>query len=125
MENRRRKGSVYERLAAIYLQNQGLRILHRNFHDGRKGEIDLVCDDRGTLVFAEVKYRKRHTAGYAEEAVTPLKQRTICNTARYYVCRYHIEDTRPMRFDVIAIEDTDTPGRVHIRWIRNAFAYRY
>lgn len=121
MENRRRRGSQYEQLAACYLKEQGVRILHCNFRDGRRGEIDLVGDDHGTLIFVEVKYRANHSAGYAEEAVTWTKQRTICNTARYYICRYGIPENRSMRFDVIAIHRTDVPGQVHVRWIKDAF----
>lgn len=122
--NRRGTGSKYEQLAAMYLMNQGVQILYRNFRDGRKGEIDLVADDHGTLVFIEVKYRSGHTSGYAEESVTPFKQRTIRSTARYYICRYGVPETRPMRFDVIAMEGTNTPGRVRVRWIRDAFPGR-
>lgn len=121
MTNLRRKGERYEQIAALYLMQHGVRILERNFHDGRKGEIDLVGEDHGTILFIEVKYRAGHDAGYAEEAVTPFKQRTICQTARYYLCRNPRYYNRNMRFDVVAIEDTDTPGRIHIRWIRNAF----
>lgn len=124
MQNRRRRGEQYERIAALYLEQNGLRILDRNFHNSKKGEIDLIADDAGTLVFIEVKYRSGHTAGYAEEAVTLAKQRTICEAARFYLCRYRIPDTRPMRFDVIALQDTQTKGRIHIKWIRDAFEAR-
>lgn len=121
MQNRRRRGERYERIAALYLRQNGLRILHHNFHNSKKGEIDLIADDAGTLVFVEVKYRRSHAAGYAEEAVTRSKQRTIIEAARFYLCRYGIPDTRPMRFDVIAIQDTETEGQVQIKWIRDAF----
>lgn len=121
MANLRRKGELYEQLASQYLQRHGVRILDRNFHDGRRGEIDIVGEDHGTIIFVEVKYRAGHDAGYAEEAVTPYKQSTICQTARYYLCRKPYYYNRNMRFDVVAIEDTDVQGQVHIRWIRNAF----
>lgn len=124
MENRRRRGEQYERIAALYLRQNGLRILDHNFHNSKKGEIDLIADDAGTLVFVEVKYRSSHAAGYAEEAITLTKQRTICEAARFYLCRYRIPDTRPMRFDVIAIQNTHVKGQVHIKWIRDAFQAR-
>lgn len=121
MENRRRKGTQYEQIAAMFLIRHGVRILHRNFRDGRKGEIDIIADDHGTLLFVEVKYRASHAAGYAEESVTWSKQRTICKTARYYICRYRVPADQPMRFDVIAIQRTNTEGQVHVKWIRDAF----
>lgn len=121
MTNLRRKGEQYEKLAALYLRKHGVRILDHNFHDGKRGEIDLIGDDHGTILFIEVKYRAGHNAGYAEEAVTLYKQQTIIRTAQYYLCRKPFYYNRNMRFDVVAIEDTDTEGQVHIRWIRNAF----
>lgn len=105
----------------MFLVRHGVRILDLNFRDGKRGEIDIVGDDGGTLIFVEVKYRSSNKAGYAEESVTWTKQRTICKTARYYLCRYAIDDTRPMRFDVIAINGTETEGQVHVKWIRDAF----
>ena len=47
-------GRAAERLVAARLRRQGWRILERNART-RTGEIDLVCLDRRTLVFVEVK----------------------------------------------------------------------
>jgi len=49
-------GKQGERIAADYLKKNGYRVLYRNFHSKRGGEIDLVCRDcRATaLVFVEV-----------------------------------------------------------------------
>lgn len=102
MENRRRLGAAYEERAAEYLQGLGYRILERNFRC-RLGEIDLIAEEGGVLVFLEVKYRKNDRYGTPAEAVTPAKQRTICRVADYYRMSRHIPESRSCRFDVAAI----------------------
>ena len=46
--NRKETGAVYEQAAAEYLEQQGCRILEKNFRS-RYGEIDLVAEEAGTL----------------------------------------------------------------------------
>ena len=41
----------------------GYKILYRNFNGRSGGEIDIVCRDRDTLVFVEVKTRTREDFG--------------------------------------------------------------
>ena len=117
--NKRVLGAHYEALAAAWLEKKGIRILQRNFRT-RFGEIDLVAlDERAgapVLVFIEVKYRNSHFAGYAEEAVTVKKQKTIKYIADYYMVRYRVHEKMPCRFDVIAFQN----GR--LRHIENAFS---
>lgn len=112
--NKRKLGSEKEAAAARYLSGLGYRILARNFYT-RTGEIDLVAWEDGYLVFIEVKYRKSCTFGCPEEAVTPAKQRTILQTARYYMLANGYPETTPCRFDVVAVTDKET------RLIKNAF----
>ena len=114
--NRRRVGSAYERTAANWLRAHGCRILEQNFNC-RFGEIDLIAADGRTLVFVEVKYRKNASSGLPEEALSSTKIRRICRTADYYRIRHGIPETRPCRFDVIAIQGTE------IRHHKNAFDY--
>lgn len=112
--NKRRLGQKQERIAADYLIKQGYQILEHNFYS-RTGEIDLIAREGTFLVFIEVKYRKTNAFGFPEEAVTPAKQRTIRNTARYYMLLHHFPEATPCRFDVIAVTGEE------IRLIRNAF----
>lgn len=123
MRNFRREGGAAEKLAGMFLEQNGVRILERNFRSGRRGEIDLVGLDGRTLVFFEVKFRKNEKSGAPEEAVTPAKQRTICRTADYYRCRYQIPEDQPVRFDVVALRPAEEK-KVSCHWIRNAFPYQ-
>lgn len=114
--NTRKLGKEYEQLAAAYLEEEGLRILERNFRC-RFGEIDLIAEDTGTLVFVEVKCRLTKGAGSPEAAVNYRKQRTICKVSDYYRMKKQIRDSVPCRYDVMAIDGNE------IRHIRDAFWY--
>jgi len=117
MENRRKIGAFYEEQAARYLSGQGYRILERNFRC-RLGEIDLIAEEQGTLVFIEVKYRRSTRYGAPSEAVTPSKQKTICRVADYYRMSRQVPENQGCRFDVAAVLD----GEVKV--YRDAFPYQ-
>ena len=104
-----------EELCAELLRRAGLRVLARNWRC-RHGEIDLVAEEGGTLVFAEVRLRSDGRYGGAAESVTAAKQSRIIAAARFYLMR---RPETPCRFDVLLLDGLE-PAR--IRWIRDAFA---
>jgi len=108
------EGARAEDLCADLLRAAGLRLVERNWRC-RLGEIDLIAEDRGTVVFAEVRMRSRGGFGGAAESVTATKRARLIAAARLYLTR------RPeaiCRFDVFLV---DGPPR-HVQWIRNAFS---
>ena len=111
MENSRSVGAQQEEKAAEYLESQGYQILERNFRC-KAGEIDLIAEEAGCLVFLEVKYRKSSRYGMPAEAVTPAKQRRICRMSR------RIPENRGFRFDVVSILGDE------IQVYSNAFPYQ-
>lgn len=114
--DRRKTGTEWEKTAAGYLQDQGMRIVERNFRC-RQGEIDLVGRHQGYLVFVEVKYRRTDEKGSALDAVDGRKQRRICRAADYYRFLHGIGDDVAVRYDVVAVQD----GRIW--WLKNAFPH--
>lgn len=122
--NKRELGQKYEEKACEYMQKQGFRVLERNFRC-RQGEIDIIGEQNGYLVFVEVKYRMAQTAGRAEEAVTYAKQKRICRTADYYRYMHKIGDDRAIRYDVIAIQGDKETEKEEIHWYPNAFWHIY
>ncbi|HEY2524118.1 MAG TPA: YraN family protein [Candidatus Binataceae bacterium] len=106
-----------ERIAERHLKRRGYRILERNFR-GAGAEIDLVAMDGETLVFVEVKTRRTVLAGTPQEAVNWHKQRHLRRAGEIYA-RRHRMDGRPIRFDVVAIQE-DGSGR-HLELLRDAF----
>jgi putative endonuclease len=111
-------GQTGEWEAERFLRGKGYRILERNLRS-RTGELDLVADDRGVLVFVEVKARGSVAFGGAIHAVDERKQlRVVRQAARYLSsCR---EPNRPCRFDVILVESSGSAGLV-LEHIPDAF----
>ncbi len=97
----KKKGQEGERLAVRFLERQGYRILDRNYRN-RLGEIDIVAEDRGVLVFTEVRTLKASAGHSPEETIQWKKQQRISRTALAYIQHKHLED-RPARFDVISV----------------------
>src|SRR4051812_46644888 len=108
-----------EKLAAQYLRRQGFKILYRNFRGRTGGEIDLVCRDRDTLVFVEVKTRTREDFGRPLEAVNRKKEHRISMGALAWLRLLGNPDIF-FRFDVVEV--IIAPGEApKIELIRNAF----
>lgn len=91
-----------ERLAAIYLRAEGMKILWRNFRAPTGGEVDIVARDRKTLVFAEVKTRTSLAYGRPIEAVTMEKRYLITRGALEWL-RMLDYAPRSFRFDVVEV----------------------
>jgi putative endonuclease len=112
----KQKGDAEENAALLFLQQQGLRLLHRNYRTpGRGGgEIDLILQESdGTVVFVEVRLRARRQFGGALASVGLTKQRRLVFAARYFLLRWRQHP--PTRFDVLAWEPED------MIWLKGAF----
>jgi putative endonuclease len=120
-------GARGEAIAASFLQNAGYRIIEQNYRI-RLGEIDIIAEEGGHLVFIEVKTRTDNLYGSPFESVTRQKQQQISKVALEYMSRQECHD-RPARFDVIAIRfrgENKKSGRIpDIEIIRNAFELCY
>ncbi len=97
-------GDWGENLAKKFLRRKGYRFITSNFHS-RMGEIDLIVEDRNTLVFVEVKTRKSPDFAQGREFVDYSKQQRIRSTASYYLAQR--ETDKAVRFDVIEIYAPD------------------
>ena len=65
-----------EEVARCYLIRKQYKILVQNWHS-RFGEVDIIAQKNGRLVFIEVKTRRSYSKGYGVEAVTKKKLRKI------------------------------------------------
>ncbi|WP_297578271.1 YraN family protein [Devosia sp.] len=109
-----RRGHRAERLAEIYLLAKFYRIRDRRFKTP-VGEIDLVVEKAGAIVFVEVKARMRGTEEAA--AMAGVNRSRITRAAQYWLARNPSLSNRDMRFDVIFL----APGRWP-RHLINAFS---
>ena len=106
MSSRRQNlGKTGEELAVRELLARGYAILDRRYRT-RHGEIDIIADHHGTIVFVEVKARASREFGGAAAAVTPYKQRRLTSMAVHYISVHRLAG-RPCRFDVVAIDDAE------------------
>jgi putative endonuclease len=119
------KGQLAENACCQYLQQQGLKLLARNYR-GQRGEIDIVMQDKDALVFVEVRYRKNNTYGGALESVTINKQARILATAEQYL--QHETKMKNARIDVVAMSQKpqnkatgNSSDEYVFEWIKDAF----
>jgi len=114
------RGVRGEKLACRFLRRQhGYKILYRNFRGRRGGEIDIVCRDRDTLVFVEVKTRRREDFGRPLVAVDRKKQRRISQGGLAWLRLLDNPDIL-FRFDVVEVIMTDE-AKPRLELIQNAF----
>ena len=105
-------GARAEALAVEYLARRGLTIVARNYRT-RRGEIDVVARDRGTLVFVEVRLRSGAAFGGAAASITPAKSARLVAAAEAYLAT--LDRIPPCRFDAVLLESLDPP---RIAWER-------
>jgi putative endonuclease len=117
--NSREAGRYGERVAARFLQREGVKILARNYR-ARCGEIDLMGREAGELVVLEVKTRHFQARLRPEHAVTWGKQKRIVATANSYLRELECRPP-PVRFDIVEVYYE--PGRwPRCRWLRHAYS---
>jgi putative endonuclease len=107
-----------EGAAKQYLINAGFRIRSERART-RWGEIDLVAEEKGIIVFVEVKTRRSDRFGSPEESVTPAKQKRLARLAAGYLAREGLSNA-DCRFDVVAVDLTPGSGP-SLRHLRDAF----
>ncbi|MBA3014526.1 MAG: YraN family protein [Proteobacteria bacterium] len=112
------KGRRGEELAAEFLLNLGYQVKVRNYRVPC-GEVDIIAEDKGTIVFVEVKTRSSLGFGLPAEAVTPRKQRQIAKAALFFLGQNRAM-SRPARFDVVSVV-LAAGGPPRIELIKNAF----
>lgn len=118
-DRRRSTGRLGEEAAARYLSGIGYGIKERNWRC-RSGELDLVAECDGCLIFVEVRTRSSYRFGHPAESVEARKQAQVRRTAQVYLHMNGHRDAR-IQFDVVAVQ-VGRDGRVgDILHIPNAF----
>lgn len=125
-------GERGEQIASEFLQQQGFRIVARNFiapigsgRDGRRitGEIDMIAYDQSTrpfvLTFVEVKTRSSAELAVPESAIDLRKRRHIIRAARVYRRMMGVEN-EPYRFDIVTIL-IDLQNGAEVKLLRGFF----
>lgn len=103
--NRRAEGDFGERLALKFLEGKGYRLVERNYCI-RGGEIDLIMQKNGILVFAEVKTRRNSAFGHPAESIGMRKKIKLLRAIRTWLKDKNVKTS--WRCDLVAIRFTST-----------------
>ena len=109
----REQGRIGEEQAIKILTKRGYKILERN-HRSRFGEIDVIAEEGGCLVFVEVKKRTSGLFGDALSAITRTKQQHMVKSALWYMKKHRCFD-RSIRFDAVGLDGDQ------VKIVKNAF----
>jgi putative endonuclease len=114
-------GAAGEAAAEAHLRRLGYSILARNLRLGRLGELDIVAQDKSTLVFVEVKSRRSGDGLGGFGNITHAKQRKLTLLAQAFLQR-HTAPFSQARFDAVEVEFA-MPGdpRPIVRHLPDAF----
>ncbi len=96
-----RRGWRAESYAVTFLTRTGYHILNRNVRVG-PGEIDIVAEHEGLLVFVEVRARQEGALRRPAATLTRAKRRRVRRCAEEYVRRRGLRGTR-FRCDVVEV----------------------
>lgn len=106
-------GAAAETLVAEHYRRTGHEVLARNWR-GSAGELDLVVRRDRTVVFVEVKARRRVGIDSPAVAVGPAKQRRLRATAAQWLAAAGAGAGLLVRFDVVAVAGEGQRRRIDV-----------
>jgi putative endonuclease len=105
-------GTDGEDAASDAYRRRGYRVVARNWRCGL-GELDLVVERHGVLVFCEVKTRRESVFGGGYEAVTWKKRAKLRTLAEAFL-QGSSARPRGIRFDVASVSMRGGRSRVEV-----------
>ena len=118
MNRRQETGRLGEIAARRRLEALGYAIRGVNVRAGQ-GEIDIVAEESGDIVFVEVRTRRSRRLGAPEESITPSKRERLLTAAQRYLQSTDAEN-RNWRIDIVAVELDRNDGVARLSVLRNA-----
>ena len=100
-------GVMGETRAAEYLRSEGYTILARNFRT-RAGEIDIIAEKSGTVVFVEVKTWNALSEVDLEYSIDRRKRLRILGAAKAFLARNRDLAEEGLRFDVLLLDGSSS-----------------
>lgn len=112
-------GFVAEKIAGEFLEKRGYKILARNY---RKpwGELDIVCEKEGIIVFVEVKANKSTSVGFEPELRADWrKMAKVERTAETFLASKEYDSDQEWQLDVISVSFDKDKGTAQIKHFKN------
>ncbi|WP_176391895.1 YraN family protein [Marininema halotolerans] len=100
-DRRRATGTYGEQLARRHLEAKGWLIRETNWRT-RIGELDIVAEKKGWILFVEVRTTRGNSFGYGFQSVDRKKQQQVRRLVTQYLRQHQLEH-HPVRIDVISI----------------------
>ena len=94
-------GELGESAALKHLKHEGYRIRALNYRT-KKGEIDIIAEEKRVIVFVEVRTLSSERHGEAFSTVNQGKRQRLTRAAHEYLNKYNLEE-RDWRFDFISV----------------------
>lgn len=83
---KRQQGASFEHQARLFLESKGLTFIAAN-QNFKCGELDLIMNDKETIVFVEVRQRSHSAYGSAIESVDWRKQQKWLDAANLWLAK--------------------------------------
>ncbi len=115
---RRGLGQRGEELAAAELTRRDYHIRQRNWHC-QQGEVDIIAEHDGWLVFVEVRARRGSEFGSPEASITLAKRARMIRVAQSYLTDLELGEV-DWRIDVVAVELTRSGKLLRVDVYENA-----
>ena len=112
-------GFFAERYAREYLKSKNYRVIGHNY---RKpwGEIDVIAEKEGVVVFVEVKANKKDLPGFEPELrVNNDKRHRMIRIARTYLADYKFPADQPWQMDIVSVAFNKEQGTAKVRHYKN------
>jgi len=112
-------GSWAEDYVAQYLRSRGYAVVENNY---RKpwGEIDIIAEKEGVLIFVEVKANKYERVGFEpENRVSPEKLRRLMRAIQTYLAVKKYDPDQEWQIDVVALTLDQNRGVAKIKHFKN------
>ena len=122
---RKSLGEKGEELATDYLKKRGFSVLERNFKNRKGyniGEIDIVAEKEGEIVFVEVKTREleKYENTLPEENISHKKLLKLSRISQIYLKARGWQD-RNYRFDAVSVWISTDSKKAKLKHIPSIF----
>ena len=112
-------GHWAENNVAQYLEQKDYSILDRNYQK-KWGEIDIIAEKKGILIFVEVKANKKELAGFEpENRVSPEKLRRMNRAIQTYLAAKKYSPDQDWQIDIVSLTLDHDRGVAKIKHFKN------
>lgn len=119
MTKRSEFGQWAEDRVAQYLEQKNYVIQGRNYRK-KWGEIDIIAEKNGIIIFVEVKANKKEVAGFEpENRVSPEKLRRMNRAIETYVAHKKFPPSQEWQIDIVSLTVDEDRGVAKIKHFKN------